>query len=472
MIVQRMSTSPDPLPPGSAPGAHRVVIVGAGFGGLFATQALRNAPVEITLVDQRNHHLFQPLLYQVATGILSAGTIAPPVRDILRRQRNVRVVLGEATAVDLDAHRVTVIDVDDAARSVDYDSLVVATGATTSYFGHDGFAAEAPGMKSIDDALELRSRIFGAFEHAEAESDHARRRAWLTFVVVGGGPTGVEMAGQIAELSRRALRRNFREIDPASARVVLLDAGPALLPAFAPRLRAATSRSLASVGVEVHLDSLVTDVDVDGIAFERDGAEQRIEARTKIWAAGVAASPLARIVGEAAGAPVDRSGRVAVEPDCSLPGRPEVFVIGDAMALAGLPGVAQVAIQAGRHASATIERRLRGELPEAFRYHDKGSMATISRFRAIAQIGPLRFTGFIGWLLWLGVHLVSLTGFKNRLATLFNWTVAFLGRGRSQRVITQQQVVAREAIARDRLRRTGEGRTGGPSGVSGDDGPS
>lgn len=447
----------------------RVLIVGAGFGGLFATQALRTAPVEITLIDQRNHHLFQPLLYQVATGILSAGTIAPPIRDILRRQGNTRVVLGEATGVDLDAREVTIVDVDGLPRPLGYDSLIVATGAMTSYFGHDRFSIEAPGMKSIDDALELRSRIFGAFEHAEVETDPDRRRAWLTFVVVGGGPTGVEMAGQIEELSRRALDRNFRTIDPATARVVLLDAGPSLLAAFAPRLRRATARSLARLGVEVHLDSLVTDVDHDGIAFRKGDEVQRIEARTKIWAAGVAASPFAAVVGRAAGVVVDRAGRVEVEPDCSLSGHPEVFVIGDAMSLHNLPGVAQVAIQAGRHCAATIERRLSGEPSEPFHYRDKGSMATISRFRAIAQIGPLRLTGFVGWVLWLGVHLVSLTGFKNRVATLANWTAAFLGRGRAQRVITQQQVVGREAIARERARREDGGRGTGTAGVDGGD---
>ncbi len=279
------------------------------------------------------------------------------------------------------------------------------------------------------------------------------------------------MAGQIQELSHRALDRNFREIDPTSARVVLVDAGPHLLSAFAPRLRRATARSLGRLGVEVHLNSLVTDVDDAGITFRTGDEEQRIAARTKIWAAGVQASPFAGVVGRAAGAVVDRAGRVEVEPDCSLPGHSEVFVVGDAMSLGGLPGVAQVAIQAGRHSARTIERRLRGEPSEPFRYRDKGSMATISRFRAIAQIGPLRLTGFVGWLLWLGVHLVSLTGFKNRVATLANWTAAFLGRGRSQRVITQQQVLGREALARDRAR-AAAGSPDGESDVSEGDGRS
>ena len=430
---------------------HRVVIVGAGFGGLFATKALKRAPVDIFLIDRTNHHLFQPLLYQVATGILAAGTIAPPTRDILRKQANVSVLLGEASAVDLETRTVTLIDVDGAERPLPYDSLIVASGATTSYFGNDRFAIAAPGMKSIADALELRGRIFGAFEHAEIESDPDRRRAWLTFVVVGAGPTGVEMAGQIAELSHRALQRNFRAIDPRSARIVLLDGATHVLGAFPPSLQAATKRSLEAVGVEVRLGALVSDVDESGIEFRLvGGGSERIPARVKIWAAGVQAQPLARLVGEAAGATVDRAGRVEVESDLTLPGHPEVFVIGDAMSLNGLPGVAQVAIQAGSHVAKTIDRRLSGA-PEArpFAYHDKGSMATISRFRAVAQIGRLHFSGLLGWVLWLVVHLVSLTGFKNRIATLFDWTVAFLGRGRSHRVFTRQQVVARSALDRE-----------------------
>ncbi len=332
---------------------------------------------------------------------------------------------------------------------VGYDSLILATGAQQSYFGHPGFAADAPGMKSIDDALEVRGRIFGAFEMATLEPDPEVRQRWLTFVVVGAGPTGVEMAGQIAELSRRSLHRNFRKIDPASARVVLLDALPRALSAFPESLARRSVRDLEKLGVEVHLGAMVTSVDATGI--ETSSSEpglQRIGAMTKIWAAGVEASPLGRLVAEATGASVDRAGRVQVRPDCALPGHPEIFVVGDMMSLDQLPGVAEVAMQSGRHAAKTIRRRLQGDTTERpFRYHDYGSMATISRFRAIAALGPIRASGFTGWLMWLFVHLMFLTGFKNRLAVLFNWLIAFIGRGRPQRAITAQQVFARQALA-------------------------
>jgi NADH dehydrogenase len=420
---------------------HRVVIVGCGFGGLFAAKALRRAPVEVVVVDKTNHHLFQPLLYQVATGVLSEGDIAPPIRDVLRKQRNTRVVLGEVTDVDVDGRQLT-IDTLGAATRLSYDSLIVATGASQSYFGHDEFARDAPGTKTIDDALELRGRIFGAFEMAELETDPAAREAWLTFAIVGAGPTGVELAGQIAELSRRALRHNFRNFDASSARVVLMDAVDRVLPPFPERLRRRARRDLERLGVEVRLGTRVVGVDDTGLDVQ-GGEGDRIEARTKIWAAGVQASPLGRLLGDRAGAEVDRSGRVAVRPDCSLPGHPEVFVVGDMMALNGLPGVAEVAMQSGHHAARTIRRRLRGREPEPFRYRDLGTMATISRFRAVVSIGRLRFAGFVGWLMWLVVHLAFMTGFKNRLAALANWAVAFLGRGRRQRTVTKQQVIAR-----------------------------
>lgn len=401
----------------------------------------------MTVIDRTNHHLFQPLLYQMATGILSEGDIAPPIRDILRRQRNTRVVFGEVEGIDLQARLLTV-DTVGLRSEIGYDSLILATGADQSYFGRPEFARHAPGMKTIDHALELRGRIFGAFEMAEREPDPELRRTWLTFVVVGAGPTGVELAGQIAELAHRALHRNYRRIDPATARVLLLDAGPALLGPFPPPLQRRAAGQLKRLGVEIHLGTMVTGVDERGIDTNAaDPGLKRIEAATKIWAAGVQASPLGRMAAEAAGAVADRAGRVQVRPDCTLPGHPEVFVVGDLMALDHLPGLAQVAIQSGRYAAQTIARRLDGDTAErSFRYRDLGTMATISRFQAIASIGRVHISGFPAWLMWLAVHLLTLTGFKNRLAVLFNWTTAFLGRGRAQRAITTQQVFARQAL--------------------------
>ena len=422
---------------------ERVVIVGCGFAGLFAAKALRRAPVEVVVVDRTNHHLFQALLYQVATGVLSEGDIAPPIRDILRHQRNTHVVLGEVLDVNVE-DRALKINTLGRETKLTYDSLIVATGASQSYFGHDEYAHDAPGMKTIDDALELRGRIFGAFEMAELETDPAAREPWLTFAIVGAGPTGVELAGQIAELSRRALRSNFRNFDPQTARIIVLDGLDTVLSTYPERLRRRAERDLGRIGVELRLGTRVVGVDEAGLQLSNaDGESGRIEARTKIWAAGVQASPLGRMLAERAGAAVDRAGRVQVGPDCSLPGHPEVFVVGDLMALNGLPGLAEVAMQSGRHSAKTIVRRLRGREPKDFRYLDLGTMATIARFRAIASIGRLQLTGFVGWLLWLIVHIVYLTGFKNRLAALANWTVAFIGRGRRQRTITKQQVLAR-----------------------------
>jgi NADH dehydrogenase len=426
---------------------HRVAIVGAGFGGLFAAKALRGADVDVTVIDRTNHHLFQPLLYQMATGILSEGDIAPPIRDVLRRQRNTSVTLGEVEGIDLDGRRLTVNTL--GLRSeIPYDSLIIATGANQSYFGHPEFAHDAPGMKTIDDALELRGRIFGAFEMAEREPDPNLRSAWLTFVVVGAGPTGVELAGQIAELAHYSLRRNFRRIDPTDARIVLVDAAPRILGSFPESLQRRAARHLERMGVEIHLGAMVTGVDGRGINTNaEDPSLRRIEAMTKIWAAGVEASPLGRMVAAAAGAEVDRAGRVQVNPDCTLPGHPEVFVVGDLMSLDDLPGLARVAIQSGRHAATTIARRLHGDITERpFRYRDRGAMATISRFTAIGRIGPIRISGFAGWAIWLAVHLFALTGFKNRVAVLSSWTIAFLGRGRPQRAITAQQVFARQTL--------------------------
>jgi NADH dehydrogenase len=444
-----MTTSPVTDPVGaSSSGRPRVVIVGSGFGGLFAAQALRRAPVDVTVIGKTSHHLFQPLLYQVATGILSEGEIAPPTREVLRHQRNARVVLGEVTDIDL-ADRTVTSTILGRTTVHPYDELVVAAGAGQSYFGNDRFAEFAPGMKSIDDALELRGRIFGAFELAELADDPAEVDRLLTFVVIGAGPTGVEMAGQIAELARRTLRRDFRRIDPTRARVILLDAAPQVLPPFGEKLGTAARRHLSRIGVEVQLGAMVTDVDANGLDVkDADGQVRRITAATKVWAAGVQASGLGRMLAEQSGAEVDRAGRISVQPDLTLPGHPEVHVIGDmANHPDKLPGVAQVAIQGGRYAAEAITRRIAGKQPQGpFRYRDKGNMATISRFSAVADIKGLRFSGFIAWVIWLVVHLFYIIGFKSRLTTVLHWAVSFLGRGRSQRVATQQQVYGRLAL--------------------------
>ena len=446
-----------------APGAgrHRVVIIGCGFGGLFAARALRRAPVDVTVIDRTNHHLFQPLLYQVATGILSEGEIAPAIRDVLRRHRNVRVHMGEVTDIDVGAKMVTSVHRDEVLRTP-YDSLIVAPGTHTSYFGHDEFARWATGLKSIDDALEARGRIIEAFEMAESEPDDDRRQALLACAVIGAGPTGVEMAGQIIELSRRALRHNFRSIDPATARVLLFDAGPGVLPFFGERIGAKTRANLTRLGVEVHLTSTVTAMDEDSLTVRRpDATSETFAAHTKVWAAGVSGSPLGIQLAAAGGVEFDRLGRVPVAPNCTLPGHPEVFVVGDLMALGDLPGMAEVAMQSGRHAARTIVGRLDGRPDTPLRYRDLGSMATISRFSGVAMIGRLRISGFLGWVLWLVVHLTFLTGFKNRVSALARWTISFVGRARSERTITVQQVVGREALVAHG--RTEEEGPGGPS---------
>ncbi len=428
--------------------AHRVVVIGSGFGGLFSTQALRGrGDVEITLIAKTTHHLFQPLLYQVATGILSEGEIAPSTREVLARQDNARVILGTVTEIDLEARTVTSVVLDQTTVTP-YDSLVVAAGAGQSWFGNDHFAAHAPGMKSIDDALELRGRIFSAFEWAELATTPEDAAAYLTFVVVGAGPTGVEMAGQIAELSRRTLARDFRSIDPTSARIILLDAAPQVLPAFGEGLGASAQARLEAMGVEVRLGARVVDVDESGLVVESaNGTRERIESACKVWAAGVQASPLAAQLAERSGAGLDRAGRIEVLPDLTVPGHPEVFVVGDMISLNQLPGVAQVAIQGGRYAARQIANRLDGRPADGpFTYRDKGSMATISRFSAVASIGRLQFSGFVAWVLWLAVHLVYIIGFKHRVTTLLHWAVSFLGRGRSERTVTHRQLFARAAM--------------------------
>jgi NADH:ubiquinone reductase (H+-translocating) len=422
---------------------HRVVIVGGGFGGLFASRALAMAPVDVTLIDRRNYHLFQPLLYQVSTGILSEGQVAPALRDVVRNARNCRVELADVTGFDLAKRTVTARHPLGQQVEIPYDSLIVGAGARTSYFGHDEFAAFSPSMKTIDDALALRRRIFGAFELAEIEEDPEQRRRWLTFVVVGAGPTGVELAGQIRELAQRSLRHNFRSIDPTSARVLLLDGGKEPLASFGHKLSGRATNELEHLGVEIRMGCRATQIDGQGLDVQAPEGAERIDARTVIWAAGVAASPLAKLLADASGAETDRAGRVAVLPDCTLPGHPEVFAIGDMMSLDQLPGVAEVAMQQGLFAGRTIRRRLQGDdRAVPFKYIDLGSMATIGRFRAVVEFKKLRLSGFAGWLMWLVVHLTFLTGFRNRIGALFRWSGAMLGRHRDERVFSVHQISA------------------------------
>jgi NADH dehydrogenase len=425
-----------------------VVIIGGGFGGLFAAKFLRRAPVDVTLVDRNNHHLFQPLLYQCATGILSEGAIAPPLRQVLRKHENVRVELANVSHIDLEQRRVIAERPIGSPVHLEYDSLIVATGATSSYFGHDEYATVAPGLKTIDDALELRARIFGAFEMAEIEEDPDARRAWLTFAVVGGGPTGVEVAGQITELAHRSLKRNFRRVDPTSARVLLFDAGDAILASFGTKLSGIAERSMSRIGVEVRTGTRVTGITYRDITIDCPDGPETIPCHVKVWAAGVHASPLAAMLAEASGAQTDRAGRIEVLPDCSLPGHPEVFAIGDMMSLDKLPGVAEVAMQSGIHAAETIKRRVTGGGDsKPFKYRDLGSMASIARFSAVVDFKGVRVSGLLGWLMWVFVHLAFLTGFKNRFTALWKWLTAFLGKSRDERTISIQQASARVIAA-------------------------
>ena len=428
-------------------GRHRVVIIGSGFGGLFGAKALKRVDVDVTVLSKTTHHLFQPLLYQVATGILSQGEIAPPTREVLAKQKNAKVMLGEVTELDLETK--TIVSHIQGRRSVStYDTLIVAAGAGQSYFGNDHFAQFAPGMKTIDDALELRGRIFGAFELAElAETEHGRG-LYTTFVVVGAGPTGVEMAGQIAELAHNTLRRDFRRIDTSKARIILLDAASQVLPPFGAKLGQVAKKSLERQGVEIILGAMVTDMDERTITFQfKDGRTEVVDAATKVWAAGVQANSLTRTLAEQTGASLDRAGRIGVNPDLTLPGHPEVFVVGDMIALDNLPGVAQVAIQGAKYAAKEIDNRVRGRAPQGpFRYFDKGSMATISRFSAVALVGKLKLSGILAWFMWLAVHLIYLTGFKNQFTALVHWLVTFVSNDRSERTATAQQIYARRAI--------------------------
>ncbi len=417
------------------PRRHRVVVVGGGFGGLFAVRLLGHKPVEVTLVDRHNHHLFQPLLYQVATGMLSAGQIAPPLRHVLRKFENVEVEAAEVTGFDLERRVVHAVGPGHLNNlEIPYDSLIVAAGSHQSYFGHDELARFAPGMKTIDDARELRRRIFGAFEMAELAKDPAERGRWLTMVVVGAGPTGVELAGQIRELAVRCLKGEFRHFDPASVRVLLVDGGKEPLASFGDRLSGVAAKSLEELGVELRMGARVVGVDAFGVdVVDGQGTKTRIDAHTAIWAAGVQASPLAAALAKASGAALDHAGRIAVLPDLTLPGHPEVFAIGDMAALGNLPGVAEVAMQGGLHAANSIVRRLEGKDVVAFKYRDLGSVASIGRFRAIASIHKLHVSGFPGWLVWFFVHLGFLSGFGNRLTTMLRWLRSMIGRGRAER---------------------------------------
>jgi NADH dehydrogenase len=383
--------------------------------------------MRVTIVDRRNHHLFQPLLYQVATAVLSPGEIAAPIRSVLRKQKNATVILGEARSIDPVRKAAILLD-----GEMPYDFLIVATGATHSYFGHDEWGQYAPGLKSIEDALEIRRRVLLAFEAAEREPDPAHRLEWLTFVIVGAGPTGVELAGALAEISRHTLVKDFRSIDPARARIVLLEGLPRVLPQYVPVLSAKAERQLVGLGVEVRKGSVVTHIDKHGVSV----GDARIAARTVLWAAGVAASPLVRSLG----VPLDRAGRVLVEPDLTIPGHKDVFVIGDLAALEqdgkSVPGVAPAAVQEGRHAARNIVHALRGETYEPFRYVDKGMLATIGRGAAVADFKGLKLSGFVAWLAWLVIHIYHLIGFRNRFAVMFNWAYSYLTFRRGARLIT------------------------------------
>ena len=418
------------------PAVHEVVVVGGGFGGLYATQALRRAPVHVTLVDRRNFHLFQPLLYQVATGGLSPGDIASPLRAVLKRQRNATVLLGEMTDLDVAGKRVLLSD-----GELRYDSLIVAAGATHHYFGHDEWQVFAPGLKTIEDATEIRRRVFLAFEGAEREPDAERRRAWLTFVVVGAGPTGVELAGALAEIANETLRRDFRLIDPRDASILLVEGGPRVLPPYVPDLSAKAAAALTRLGVSVRVGMQLTALTGDSVTLEHKGGSERIATRTVLWAAGVCASPLGRVLHERIGAPLDRAGRVLVQADLSLPDHPEVFVIGDLAAYAhdggqSLPGVAPVAMQQGRYVADLIAARLVGRTVAQFRYRDRGSMATIGRGKAVCDLGWIHLAGYPAWLTWLFIHILYLVEFENRFLVLIQWAWSYVTWNRGARLIT------------------------------------
>jgi NADH:quinone reductase (non-electrogenic) len=421
---------------------HSVVIIGGGFAGLFAARALRRAPARITLIDSRQHHLFQPLLYQCATGILSEGKIAAPLRDVLRKHRNVDCEMAEVTGIDAGRRKVLARRPLGEQVEFGYDYLIVAAGVQQSYFGHDEFARYAPGMKTIADALLIRRRVFGAFEMAETATDPAERTRWLTFALVGAGPTGVELAGQIREVATKTLRHEYRHIKPEDARVLLFDGGGAPLAPFGPALSAKAASTLDKLGVEQHMHSIVTHIDATGLSVRaQDGTETRYEAGTVLWTAGVAAPPVATAIAEATGAKQDRSGRILVGDDLSIPGHPEILVTGDMMSLNKLPGVAEVAMQTGLYAGNRIRHQIAGRAAgKPFRYHDLGSAAYLSRGRAVISVGRLHFGGFPGWVAWLFIHIGFMTGYRNRLGAVLSWWLAFTRDVRRERTFTTRDV--------------------------------
>ncbi|MEU2631272.1 NAD(P)/FAD-dependent oxidoreductase [Kitasatospora sp. NPDC007106] len=418
---------------------RRVVIIGGGFAGLFAARALRHAPAAVTVIDRRAHHLFQPLLYQCASGILSEGQIAQPLRGVLRRHHNVDCLLAEATDVDPQARVVHAQRPGGEPLEVPYDDLIVAVGMRQSYFGHDEYAAHAPGMKTLDDALGIRRRLYQAFEMAETATDPEERRQWLTFALVGGGPTGVELAGQIREIAGHTLDREFRAIDSAQARVLLFEGSDAVLGAFGPHLADRAARTLRNLGVEMHLGTMVTGVDADGLTVkDRNGASTRFPARTVLWTAGVEAPPIAAALARATGASQDRAGRIAVEPDLTLAGHPDIRVTGDVMSLDRLPGLAEVAMQSGAYAGRAVRHSIEGRKrkPKPFKYVDLGSAAYICRGRAVVKVGRIHLSGRTGWLAWLLIHLAFLTGFRSRFGAVLSWAVVFASGSRRERAFT------------------------------------
>ena len=415
---------------------HRVVIVGGGFGGLSAALELKRAPLQVTLIDRCNYHLFQPLLYQVATGTLSPANIASPLRNILKRHKNTRVLLAEATRIDTANHRVILSD-----GSIEYDTLVLSTGSSHQYFGHDEWEEFAPGLKTVEDATDMRRRILLAFETAEREPDPEKLRAWMTFVIVGGGPTGAELAGALGEIANDTLRRDFRNIDPSSARIILMEGADRVLPVYPPQLSASARKMIERLGVTVRTNAVVTDVKKESVTVREGDKTETIPTRTILWAAGVLGSPLGRMVAAECGAACDKAGRVVVEPDLSLAGHPEIFVIGDLANFVHqtgkpLPGVAQPAIQEGRYVARAIKRRLRGDNPRPFHYMDKGNLATIGRGAAVADLNWLRLSGFAAWLIWIFVHLLYIVEFQNRLLVFVQWAWFYFTYDRSARLIT------------------------------------